>query len=490
MLGILRKISATLLNSRSRNPAGRRDTLAFVRSESILDPAFYCRTYGLEESDTEALEKHYVDLGFPEGRLPRPDFDPLLCWLDLQGKQNIGTQAEYDLRTLWNHWRTSGQPSGFSACFPDVIASMRLYNWSKRGDEGAVRQQFEANAEDVNERSYRAARSFSKPHTVEFEIDRRPYTLKGLDSQFLIDRLRLDQPVTMARLPHGFWDWLLRRDQHRTLLERNEAFASLNETQKNHATVRVLFEKFGDKGVLVENQIPELLELLGSRPRDSRFLHLIAFRGFPLHDPNILFRSSMDNLTPPDLDRLRIFSSYFPPEEPLYDGFYWKRGVISGGFRDLPEACRDHPVILFGSDRLAQLGERWALPCFKHIQIPRRNSQTLRFEWIERLRGALQEAHEMSAEQDLKSPVLLTQCGGSFAYWILSKLFDDFPDVFLLDMGQALNAWCLETSQRMGWDKLYGRAIIENLGLEQTYRDALGSEYDTLIKEFFNPEDA
>jgi hypothetical protein len=45
-------------------------------------------------------------------------------------------------------------------------------------------------------------------------------------------------------------------------------------------------------------------------------------------------------------------------------------------------------------------------------------------------------------------------CGGSFAYWLFSHLFEWRTDIFYLDLGQALLSWYPEVETNAPWLKL------------------------------------
>ena len=74
---------------------------------------------------------------------------------------------------------------------------------------------------------------------------------------------------------------------------------------------------------------------------------------------------------------------------------------------------------------------------------------------------------------------MLTQCGASLAFWLISRLFAHQPKVFYVDLGQALNGWFfdVEDIKVNKWMCMYAQSVIANGDLEEYYGQHLGSKY-------------
>ena len=83
---------------------------------------------------------------------------------------------------------------------------------------------------------------------------------------------------------------------------------------------------------------------------------------------------------------------------------------------------------------------------------------------------------------------MLTQCGGSLAYWLITRLSTAHPRTFYIDLGQALNGWFLDNPEltKAAWVRIYGDCVIASCGLESYYRSLIGARYDVWLHELTN----
>jgi hypothetical protein len=172
---------------------------------------------------------------------------------------------------------------------------------------------------------------------------------------------------------------------------------------------------------------------------------------------------------------MTLFARHYRPEQPIYDALLWKRWLVAGRLPELARFARERPVVLVANDSFATLGERWQLEDFTHIRIPPRNSQRLRWGLLKRVSEAL------AAAAAGRPPLVLTQCGGSLAFWLHTRLFSARPGAaFYIDLGQALNGWFFDTlkPEESPWMRDYARLVIEACALEPYYRKLLGGAYD------------
>jgi hypothetical protein len=61
---------------------------------------------------------------------------------------------------------------------------------------------------------------------------------------------------------------------------------------------------------------------------------------------------------------------------------------------------------------------------------------------------------------------------GSFACWLIARLYEWDPSVFYLDFGQSLHIWFLDNPDLwLSWLLFHPRLIMENCHLDEFYRD-------------------
>ncbi len=76
----------------------------------------------------------------------------------------------------------------------------------------------------------------------------------------------------------------------------------------------------------------------------------------------------------------------------------------------------------------------------------------------------------MADSHGTKRPIILLQ-GGSFAYWLIERLFAWDPGVFYLDLGQTLHTWFLDIKTlRARWTRMHPRMMMQNCDLDAYYR--------------------
>lgn len=70
----------------------------------------------------------------------------------------------------------------------------------------------------------------------------------------------------------------------------------------------------------------------------------------------------------------------------------------------------------------------------------------------------------------MRKPLFILQ-GSSFAFWFQVRLFARHPDIFYMDLGQALHAWFYDRREipLRAWGRRYAATIVRNNGLEDYY---------------------
>jgi hypothetical protein len=328
---------------------------------------------------------------------------------------------------------------------------------------------FEISLEDSNRESLAHAAELANPRVNEFTAGSKTYRLIVPPADDLLDRLREDRPFAFARLSHGDWDDLYVYERYRGRVARAVSGRGMSEEHVSRLTMRLCDEFYPDEGMFVENFMPEFEKDLRGHVPDENLMVSTAFKGYPTGDEQLFYRTL--RLKPVDVARLRIFSAYFDPAETLYDANLFKRWAVAGQLKHLPALARERPVVFMGAERLASLGLRWQLPWLLHLRIPPDNSYPLRHVLLERAREFVAEANAIARRHGTKRPLFLMQ-GSSFAYWMIVRLYRDHPDVFYLDLGQALHVWFYDRPDMpvMPERTLYGPTIVRNCELEDFYR--------------------
>jgi hypothetical protein len=172
----------------------------------------------------------------------------------------------------------------------------------------------------------------------------------------------------------------------------------------------------------------------------------------------------------------RLIGEIFPDGHVFEDGIAWKRYVATGSISSILPVIRDCCVVLVANAGFADLGARWDLPRFHHLVIPPRRSHLDRFEILQRLSRELAEIAAVLPTGT--APLVLTQAGGSFSFWLLHRLRQVCPTGSFIDIGQALNPWFLDDpatgKPEMLWLQEYWKDIFAANGLAELYRRVMG----------------
>jgi hypothetical protein len=301
---------------------------------------------------------------------------------------------------------------------------------------------------------------------------------------FYIDRIRARSPYAFVKRTHGFWERLVdllemlpdyqwmtpkgRFRQNRTidrLLRRLPArrltdipwdearecirYFTLSDEMIEQLESRSRFKNFWRGGFF-----EDLIRDIRSPCRDVDFFESIAFRGFPggvrrgRHDQRLLRHA------------WRVF---WTSERSPHDALVWKEAAIIGGFQELLHELNKFSIILVGPDHLSSFGSRVGWADTRHVRIHGTAAIADRDTILDRCR------HELERERDRRPEVAVVYQAGSLAAWLIRRLWPDSSDVFHLDVGLVLDAWCPEVVASQRWFRTNREAIIRNLGLERQY---------------------
>ena len=419
-----------------------------IRASGLFDPEHYCRIYG--HWITGDPLRHFLEAGLALGYLPSPDFDPVLY--------RVLVPECGDANPLL-HCLASG-----ARFRPPPLR--RLFPISPTGPSKAhVKLEYVAAARELP-----------------FSVEGTRYVLKIPEPAAFLDRLRADRPFACARLPHGFWDAVWRRDVMEAAIAADERASKLCPAQRRALALRLCASIRAGHGAFAPSFIDEVLADIPVHAANPDFLRAVSLTGFPTYDGDVVGNRAAG---PPRDAILRSFAMHFGSAEALYDATLWKRLLFTGYLGALPKLCRDRAVVLVASDLFASLDTRWQLEDFTHVEIPRMLTQWQRWDLLTRTSHAVAAASARSG----RPPVVLTQCGGSLAYWLITRLFADHPRVFYLDLGQALNGWFFDVAEigSSTWVSLYGHSTIHSNDLESYYRARLGASYDVWLAALSSP---
>lgn len=272
------------------------------------------------------------------------------------------------------------------------------------------------------------------------------------------ERLTNDQPFSIIRWTHGLWDHLYTLEVIRKLLNNKLKNSSASDDVILALANRICAILFPKIGAFANGFSSEIINDLENLSFSHNVYHSVAFKGYPTQDEKIF---NVKKVLPSHLGRLALFTKYFKPQNPIYDSNFYKRWVISGLGKEIPDLIRNRNVILIANDLFNDLNCRWNLKrSFTHIQIDRGMSQRFRNQILERCR----EAINRTIMPNSLSPIVLFQAG-SLAPWLISRLYKDYPNAFYIDMGQALNFWFMDKAEllRAHWMQVYKPVLLSHM---------------------------
>ena len=385
---------------------------AVLRKE-LLDEAFYLANYGERIPPDEPAIDHFVRIGRRLGFAPCAAFDPVLHEV-LHGPTSPSDWPD--------RIQTEGWKPNVAELFPEL--DFQIYHWrSKSADD------LKDNVGQIVDNPTRSVR-FPTPYGI--------YKFRNPASEVVFDAIRAGKPFSFVRIPHGFWDCCNAVDRVTTDLADDPRAQALSEQQRRSLAIRLLGSLSPENGNFGGDYLDTILDDLRQHPRDPDLLTGIAFKGAPTYEDSAfgLGRIGLGQLT-----RALKFMELFSPQERLYDAMVWKRWALLGGLKDLPEVLRDRPLILVARQSFEVLAERLDLPHLVLVDIPETRTQLIRREVLARIEAALQEQIDRHPG---RTPVVLFQSGASLGYWFILRLRSKFPEAIYLDIGEALNIWCID----------------------------------------------
>ncbi|MCW2308637.1 hypothetical protein [Rhodobium gokarnense] len=422
-----------------------------------VDDAFYAKTYAAELAGRQPGD-HFQAIGLANGLLPNAELDPTLeQFKDVAGNADRPLQQRYNAlcREMIRHFPNPAYDGYFWTFLethkPPEPGAKAQFDQALIGDpESAGRMGY----------LYGGAR-----HDI-----RQP------SCQAFLDRVENgEDPVVQARLPHGFWDGIARVFILEHILAEQFPGRGLGDEARLRLAIRLarhLRPNDPQSILFTENFLHEVRTLAaGSAPERPPAL---AFKSFPDGGTGLFGRSEVHPPRAPFV--FKAVEWLKPGQREFGDAMLMKRVVMSGMFQPFMDRIRHRPVVLVANQFLSDFGERFDLPAFVFVEVPPREAHLVRDDIWERCRQALSPI--VSAASPDAPPIVLTRCGGSFAFHLINRLAREFPQTSFVDLGQSADLWFLDRDGfvRKGglpWSPNF-RKQIEINNLAEFYRSKCG----------------
>lgn len=435
------------------------------KARAVFDADWYLSCYRDDIPPGTDPFAHFLSVGLARGYKLRADIDPLLHRVAHPQLDGLAL-----LEHLLAHRQQDAAPSAASRALPGIARVKRVRPAPcpvSKDREDFIRQPW-----------------LTPVAQVTFACGGRQYRLESPPASEFLERFRREEPFAIGRLSHGDWDGLALHRRYTAAVAAALPGHDWSQDQRETLAARLCEEFHNDDfGIFHEHFIPELLDDLRHLPRDPRFFHAISFKGYPTVDERLFVWEQSPATAEADRDIIEDVGRYFSPDERLLDATAWKRWLVTGALQALPDVSRRRPVVMVSQERLASLETRWQLPAFFHIAITS-DAYPVRQDVLAACREALRQAIAAAEANGLGKPLCLLQ-GSSFAYWLMRRLFREFPDVFYIDMGQALHAWFYDDTdiELLTWGQLFAPTIVR-AGRMEAYYLAQGVEAPVLDRLF------
>ncbi len=387
----------------------------------IFDSTYYFNSYRDIIEAGQSPYEHYIKVGWLQGCKPNPNVDPIALFL-------TNNDIEADISNLYR----------------DIIKKNNyIYpNFRFHTDAFPTLARQTHIAENALELQYRP---------IEIRIRKSLYQLSNYPFSHLERVITNNEAKVMVRLPHAFWD----------IASSMEALAITLQTDgvqffSNVAYLRLasrLFaslEKFENHGILQSDVFFSICEQIEFSKLENHSIEIgVSFKGFPTYD-NAPFIDP-DKHVAHHTNELLFFDDRLQGEPGLIDATLPKRWAITGELKKLPSLVSAKKLIIIGPLHLEELISNWGVAA-KHIKIPSNNSHRLRHEILSQI------IKEIENEDIEKSPLILTQCGASLAFWLGIELFKTHPSITFLDFGQTLDIWC-HSINKDNWMNIFKKQL-------------------------------
>ncbi len=332
-----------------------------ISEATIVDGAFYRASYASLLGTRDPAE-HYAAEGHERGLMPSPGYDPLAARIAFPNLEEDERVARV---------RTTGLDAIMTPIVRDVLAMLETsdaFSW-RFADTQAERDHLKRPASTLA-----AWDRIDEPGSIPFRAGGKSFSLRKRSPEEMRALLQEAKPCAMPRLPHGFLDMTGRLFEIVPRI-RSKWPAIDSEDKAIRLGIRILRQLYPKNPVLLENMIPEVLEILSEEA--GTFPVCLALKAHP-DIPDRLFGTA-DPSPHRHEAALSTITRSFPDGFVFEDGIGWKRYASTGRIGMLIEAMRSRKVVLIANAGFRALGERWQLPDFHHIEIPPKDSQAIRY---------------------------------------------------------------------------------------------------------------
>jgi hypothetical protein len=408
------------------------ETINLILASNFFDEVFYINSYKSFINKEKPLD-FFCNKGLALGHMPSKNFDPSLY---------IYLHKGYVNKNPIKHYLKENKLFKFPKIediFPDLIERYSKNRWLEKNNERKISQSKLNDYKNFSKRT-----SLSNENLISNNVS--SFLIKNLDPSHFRKKLEDNEPFAFARLTHAYWDAIEIVDE--ISLDNRLNFLPIN--YRRSLSKKIISAARPFKGIYAEGFIEELEELIPLHKKNNNFYISVAFKGYADNDKGGLDR--IDRSEKYLNYRLNAMSRFFNSKDQLYDATYPKQLAAHGLLNKLPNLVSKHPVIVVGSKYLSDLGSRWRLNNFIHVEILPRRSQDIRWDVLANIKNSI----PLNTNDGLK-PIILFEAG-TLAYWLISKLFSWNPNIFYIDMGQSLSIWYPEDSRGSPWLQIHKAA--------------------------------
>jgi len=394
-------------------------------------------------------EEHFRSIGITNGFAPKAGIDPVLIRTELaDGLENaikLDKAAEIEEITHSAYEKIRLQ-------LPKELG--HIMSEHERAD-------LYSNREITLNKRY--AKKFSRQFVNEIVVENKKLTITSNSIDQFIGDITSATTFNAVRLPHGFWDTLNFLEELENAISSLEPLSHLNQDEIRSLSIRMGRHIRGRIDNFSECYIDDVLAAISDSDFISRSRIAIAFKGYPTHDERIYHTGKDDDQRL--LKRLRKIIEAFPDTCHFDDGMQFKRWAISGDLNKLFSAVKHEKIIMIGPEAFNDISKRLLLEDVEYFKIPDFDVQDVRYQIYDEVTAACKK----SIDKNGLSPLILTQSGGSFVFWLSNKLLSDHPQLRICDIGGALDIYAMDRVKGRNWLKIYFKQIMENSNLRGYY---------------------
>lgn len=268
----------------------------------------------------------------------------------------------------------------------------------------------------------------------------------------VIDKIVNNIPFAAIRLSHGFWEMV---EKHFEFYFPDDELitydSEMQDYYSKHASNR---RYFLHKGYSIR-----LLYLLKETQPSSQFYFCVSDLAWP-------HGNEIEGTPKRPYAVAKLIKKLMHPELVLFNALWPKLEMLSGRLETFLQALRDKSIILVGPKLVKKFAKGVDLINAEFVYIDPK------FARLDHDKTEVELADKLSKSKS-QNPVVLFESGNLAAYWTL-KLYQKFPQVTFIDLGQVLEIFSLDHLGKRNYGKLFRNDIIEfisNLGKSELICD-------------------